>query len=474
MTAVQDDSVRASGIEPATRTLARFAAELQFDAVPEDVVEAAKTLVLDCLGCTLYASRLPWSRIVRDYVDVEGARPVAGIWGSELATSPSLAALANGTAGHGFEIDDVDHRSGLHVTSVTVPVVLALAEAEGGVSGTDFLTAVIAGIEVGVRVGIAISPGHFLRGYHPQGTVGPIAAAAAAARALRLDDIRTAHAFGVAASMAGGLMGAQQGGMIKRFHAGLAGQGGVVAAQLAQRGFTGTDDVFDIDFGGFCSTLEGVPGATDRLVAQMPGVGAEWMTPSVGYKLHASCAANHSTLDVVQDMRGEHDLNPDDVESVRVTTSNHTYVHCGWPYVPGDVVNAQMSLRYGVAAMLATGSAFVDQFTLDRIADPELVELTQRVEIVADEAVDRLGSDNRHIVNVEIVKRDGGVLRGHAAQRRGSHFAPVGREEIVAKFRQLTAPLEGVDGESILSAVLALDESDTVELAALLGNTGGS
>ncbi|MDX6470723.1 MAG: hypothetical protein QOF75_2526 [Gaiellaceae bacterium] len=474
MTAVQENDIASTGIEPATRTLARFAAELEFDAVPHEVVEAAKTLVLDCLGCTLYAAGLPWSRIVQDYVGAEGAAEIAGVWGTDRATSPALAALANGTAGHGFEIDDVDHRSGLHVSSVTVPVVLALAEAEGGVRGTEFLAAVLAGVEIGVRVGIAISPGHFLRGYHPQGTIGPIAAAAAGSRALRLDGARTAHAFGVAASMAGGLMGAQQGGMIKRFHAGLAGQGGVVAARLAQRGFTGTDDVFDIDFGGFCSTLEGVPGATERLVALMPGVGSEWMTPSVGYKLHASCAANHSTLDVVQDLRAEHDLTPDDVASVKVTTSHHTYVHCGWPYVPGDVVNAQMSLRYGVAAMLATGSAFVDQFTEERLADPQLLDLSRRVDVEADEAVDRLGSDNRHIVRVEIVKRDGTVLHGGAEHRRGSHFAPVGRDEIVAKFRQLTEPLKGVDGESILSAVLSLDESDTVELAALLRSTGRS
>lgn len=474
MTAVQHDGVRATGIEPATRTLARFAAELHFDGVPPDVAEAAKTLLLDCLGCTLYASTLPWSVIVQDYVGAEDARAVAGVWGTSLATSPSLAALANGTAGHGFEIDDVDHRSGLHVTSATVPVVLALAEAGAGMSGSEFLAAVIAGIEVGVRVGIAIAPGHFLRGYHPQGTIGPIAAAAAASRALQLDDARTEHSFGIAASMAGGLMGAQQGGMIKRFHAGLAGQGGVVAAQLAQRGFTGTDDVFDIEFGGFCSTLEGVPGATNRLMEQMPSVGTEWMTPSVGFKLHASCAANHSTLDVVQDLRREHDLQSEDVASVKVTTSNHTYVHCGWPYVPGDVVNAQMSLRYGVAAMLATGSAFVDQFTADRLADAELVELTKRIDVVADEAVDRLGPDNRHIVKVEIVMRDGGVLEGHAAHRRGSHFAPVGREEIVDKFRRLTAPLDGVDAEAILSVVLALDASDTGELSALLRSTGSS
>jgi 2-methylcitrate dehydratase PrpD len=235
----------------ATSQLAAFAAGLELDAVPGDVVEAAKTLVLDTIGCTLYASTLPWSRLVQDHVAAEGGPAVAGVWGTGARTSVPLAALANGTAGHGFEIDDVDHRSGLHVGSVTVPVALALAEADGGWTGRELLAALLAGVEVGVRVGISIEPGHFLRGYHPQGTMGPIAAAATAARGLHLDETQTAHAFGLAASMAAGLMGAQQGGMVKRLHAGRSGESGVVAARLAQRGFTGTDDVFDLDFGGF-------------------------------------------------------------------------------------------------------------------------------------------------------------------------------------------------------------------------------
>src|SRR5258705_10327207 len=121
MTALQDDGVLATTVEPATRTLARFAAELQFEAVPREVVEAAKTLVLDCLGCTLYAARLPWSRIVQDYVGAEGASPVAGVWGTDRATSPALRALANGPPGHGLECDDVAHRPGPHGPRRHVP-----------------------------------------------------------------------------------------------------------------------------------------------------------------------------------------------------------------------------------------------------------------------------------------------------------------------------------------------------------------
>ncbi len=460
-------------IDRATRTataqLAEFAAGLDFDAVPKEVVEAAKTLVLDCLGCTLFASTLPWSRLIQAYVLAESGPAAAGVWGTGMSTSVSLAALANGTAGHGFEIDDVDHRSGLHVSSVTVPVALALAEAESGWTGRELLAALVAGFEVGLRVGIAIQPGHFLRGYHPQGTMGPIAAAATAARGLRLDAAQTAHAFGLAGSMAAGLMGSQQGGMVKRLHAGRSGESGVVAARLAQRGFTGTDDVFDIEFGGYCSTLEGLPGATERLGSTIDQLGETWLTPNVGYKIHASCAANHSTLDVVRSLRDEHRLTLDAVASVRVTTSHHTVVHCGWEYVPGDVVNAQMSLRYGVAAMIATGSAFVDQFTPERIHDRELVDLAARVDVVADESIDALGSDHRHITSVEIVLQDGSVLADGAKHRIGSQFEPVGRTEIVDKFRLLTDALTGIDADGICAAVVDLETlTDTSELSRLL------
>lgn len=452
-----------SATQTSTAQLAQWASSLEFDAIPDHVVEAAKTLVLDCLGCTLYASAMPWSRIVQEHVRAEAAPGLAGVWGTDLRTSVALSALANGTAGHGFEIDDVDHRSGLHVGSVTVPVALGFAEADGGWVGRDLLTALVAGFEVGLRVGIAIEPGHFLRGFHPQGTLGPIPATAVAARGLRLDPAQTANAFGLASSMAAGLMGAQQGGMVKRLHAGRSGESGVVAARLAQRGFTGTDDVFDIDFGGFCSTLEGKPGSTERLAELVPSLGEEWLTPNVGYKIHASCAANHSTLDVVRRLRSEGGLAAGDVASVHVETSHHTVVHCGWAYVPGDVVNAQMSLRYGVAAMLEAGNASVDQYAVRRIHDPVLVELASRVDVVADESIDARGSTHRHTTRVDLELRDGRVLHGEASHRIGSQFEPVGRPEIEQKFAQLTDSLDGVDGSAIHDAVVGLEELTTTQ-----------
>jgi aconitate decarboxylase len=128
-----------------------------------------------------------------------------------------------------------------------------------------------------------------------------------------------------------------------------------------------------------------------------------------------------------------------------------------------------MSLRYGVAAMLTDGNAFVDQYTAERVGDPALVELAGRVDVEHDERVDALGSDKRHTVTVSIATTDGHTLEGGAGHRRGSQFEPVAREEIVEKFRLLTKPLEGIDGEALLTCVLGLEElTDTEELARLL------
>ncbi len=443
----------------ATARLAAFASGLRFEDLPPEAVAAAKTLVLDTLGCTLYAAQLPWSGLLQDYVASDGA---ATVWGTTRRATASLAALANGTAGHGFEIDDVELASGLHVGSTVLPPAIALGEARGSVTGPDVLTAVVAGAEVGIRVGTAIFPGHFRRGYHPQGTVGPIAAAASAARTLGLSPAGLADAFGLAGSMAAGLMGAQQGGMVKRFHAGRAAEGGIVSAELAEAGFTGTADVFDIEFGGYCSTLEGEPGSIERLHRQLEGLGSEWLVRNVGYKAHASCAANHTSLDVASALRREHDLRAEDVASVKVTTSRHTYVHCGWDYVPGDVTNAQMSLQYGVAAMLATGSAFVEQFTEERIHDPALVELARRVEVVPDDEIDRRGAGFRHTVTLELTTRDGAVLQGDAVHRRGSAHDPLTPGAIVEKFRRLASHIPWLDADAVVEAVDDLGSLDDV------------
>ena len=210
----------------ATRDLARFAAALTFEAIPLDTVERIKLSVLDSIGCCLHGVTLPWTKRVERMALGEGAAARASIFGGAGKTSPALAVLVNSTAGHAFELDDIHKESIIHPGSIATPVAMALAEAEScgscSVSGRDMITAMVAGYEIGTRVGNAATVQLLLDGFHPQGTSGAFCAAATAAHMLGLDALQTQHALGIVGSQAGGLMAAQEGAMVKRLHSGRA------------------------------------------------------------------------------------------------------------------------------------------------------------------------------------------------------------------------------------------------------------
>src|SRR5207302_1035530 len=149
-----------------------------------------------------------------------------GVLGTSLRLSAPHAALANGTQIQGFELDDV-HRAGvLHVGAVVLPALLAIPELPRNPGGEGFLTPAVAGYEIGPRVGLCMGPEHIGQGWHSGATVGVFAAAASAARGLRLDAGKAVHALGIAGTQASGLMAAQYGSMVKRMHAGRASQSG--------------------------------------------------------------------------------------------------------------------------------------------------------------------------------------------------------------------------------------------------------
>src|SRR3989441_12772429 len=239
---------------PYTRGMAEFVAGLQYAAIPAEVRARIKLLILDALGCALYGAHLEWCRILRDTLGRIDKDASCRVWGTSLRLSAPHAALANGTQIHGFELDDV-HRAGvLHVGAVVLPALLAIAELRRNLGGEEFLAAAVAGYEIGPRVGLCMGPEHIGQGWHSGATVGVFAAAAGAARGLRLDAGKAVHALGIAGTQASGLMAAQYGAMVKRMHAGRASQSGLYGALLAEQGFTGIEDVLESEYGGGCTT----------------------------------------------------------------------------------------------------------------------------------------------------------------------------------------------------------------------------
>jgi 2-methylcitrate dehydratase PrpD len=420
----------------ATRDLARFAARLRYEHLPGEVVARIKSSVIDSLGCCLFGATLPWTRKVADLAELEGAKPEASLIGMGRKTSVSLAALVNGTAGHAFELDDIHKESILHPGSLATPVALALAESRGNVSGRDFITAMVAGYEIGVRVGNAATMNLFFRGFHPQGTSGAFVAAGTAAHLLGLEEGRFQHALAIAGSQGCGLMAAQEGAMVKRFHCGRAAQSGIYAANLAANDFTGIPDVLEAPYGGFISSHSDKPNPA-RLT---DGLGSTWETLQVGYKPYASVTSIHSALDGMLAILREEKLTADDVAEVHVGLSPMTHVHCAWEYKAQGVTAAQMNLYYGMAMVALEGQLFTSQFQAHRLADPRTLDFIKRVSASIDPEIESLGPAFRHASRVRVVTRDGRTIEKLLLHRRGSPENPITEQEVRDKFRAVVAP----------------------------------
>jgi 2-methylcitrate dehydratase PrpD len=450
----------------ATRDLARFGAALRYEQVPAEAVARIKSSVLDSLGCCLFGATLPWTRKVADLADAEGAQPVASLIGMGRKSSVSLAALVNATGGHAFELDDIHKESIIHAGSIATPVALALAEEKGNASGKDLITAMVAGYEIGTRVGNAATMSLFFRGFHPQGTSGAFVAAATAARMIGLDAGRFQHALGIVGSQAGGLMAAQEGAMVKRFHSGRAAQSGIYSARLAANDFTGILDVLEAPYGGYLTSHSDAPNP-QRLTA---GLGTTWETLNVGYKPHASVTSIHSAQDGLLAILRENNLTADDVAEVEAGLSPMTHVHCAWEYKAQGVTAAQMNLYYGLAMIALDGVAFTEQFQESRLADPRTMDFVKRIRAHVDPEIEAMGPAFRHASRLRVKTRDGRRFEKLTLHRRGSPENPISPKEIVDKFYAVVAPcMKRGDAERIVGIVDRLETlTDLKELIELV------
>ncbi len=449
----------------ATARLGAWTSNLRYEAIPPEVIEHAKRCLLDALGCALYGSTQPWGRIAAEVaVELSGGGP-ASLWGQAGTASPADAALVNGTATHGFEIDDIHVRSLMHPGAIAIPAALALAESRG-TDGRRLLAGIVAGYEVGLRAGICAGIPHCMRGFHPTGTAGCPGAAAAAAQVTGLTPEQSIHAIAIASTQAAGLYSAvRTGAMTKRMHAGRAAQSGVMGALMAERGFTGSPDALEASYGGFMSTLsEG-----QDLAPFVESLGREWETAHTGFKAYAACASAHTIVDALDAMMKQ-GLSRENLERLTIGMSEVGVNNVGWEYRPTSVVGAQMNGYYTAAVKLHDGEAFIDQYREDRIADKAVLDLIPRIAIRHDPDLDAGGAAKRHAVKVRAESVDGRVWDQYVEQRKGSPQHPLGRAELEAKFRRTAgAALAPATVERLIDVIFSIERADDVRaLASLL------
>jgi 2-methylcitrate dehydratase PrpD len=451
--------------------LAEFAIELRADALPDAVVRQAELSTLDFFGVVLAGSTTRAGQIVAEYARQLGGPAEASLIGSREKVSVASAALVNGTRSHSVELDDHEAhmRSKVHPGVVIMPAAWAIAETRH-VSGSDFLTAMTIGYDVIGRLSAATSYPDFLgktRGFHTTGLFGSFAAAATAARLIGLTPEQLSNAFGICGSMCGGLQETvNAGAMMKCFHAGWAAQCGVVAAQLAARGYTGPRTVFEGKRGfyrAYCGD-----GDYDLDVIEA-GLGVEFDISLIMYKPYACAGGIHPALTGIDDLRGKHDFAYQDVDAVTVRTSEHARDSFATPREvkcePPSGATAQHSLPFAAAVLLVDGVALMDQFTNDAVRRPEVLDLAKRVVVEVDPSIHSDDPEDEP-AGVSIRLKGGRVLDTEVRGGLGSLAVPMTETQLIDKFRLLATPAIGADAAAKVEArsLRLRDEDDVSDL----------
>jgi aconitate decarboxylase len=270
----------------------------------------------------------------------------------------------------------------------------------------------------------------FLNGFHPQGTSGAFVAAATAGKLLKLDTDQMQNALGIAGSMAAGLMAAQEGAMVKRLHAGRAAQGGLLAALLAKKGFTGISDVVEARYGGFLSSFSRTPNPARLL----EGLGADWEAGKVGFKMYPNVTSIHAALDALRSILIDERLAASDIREIDVGCGHMTFVHAAWEYRPAGVTAAQMNMYYGLGVMALRNDVSADDYDEAQIAAPRILEFIPRIRVVEDVELESRGPAFRHAARLRVITTDGRTFAREVLHRRGSPENPVKWPDIERKF----------------------------------------
>ena len=445
----------------ATETLSEFSANLTFEDIPKKVLDHIKLLFLDGVGCCIHGNTLPWTKTLMEVVLNSEDIQECTLIGTNIKTTLLNAALINSTAGHGFESDDIHRESILHPNSIIVPVSINVSEKIKNVSGKDFLTAVVAGYEVATRVGSAAGTELLLRGFHPQGTHGTIASTVTAAKLMNLNKSQTLHAIGIAGSLGAGLMAAQEGAMVKRLHSGRAAEAGVLAAELAAKKFTGISNIIEADYGGFLSSFSG----KNNFVRSTDQLGEVWECANTGIKPYSSVTSIHAALDCLKTIMRNNKIISSDIKQIKAKISHPTYVHCAWAYENHNVTSAQMNIYYGLALIALEGELFVDQFSAEKISNPEILGYMKKISAEVDPEIEKLGHEFRHMASVELITNDNKKFIHTEKFRKGSPENPIPRNEILEKFNSLAKfSYDHEKIENIKEKIEKIEKSNNIDL----------
>ena len=438
--AIQNQSTAPPATTPTdvTRTLARYVLSVGYDDLPEPVRKEARRTLLNWVGCAVGGSRHETVDVAIAALAPFSGPAQASVLGRRERLDILHAALMNGISSHVFDFDDTHLKTVIHPAGPVVSALLALAE-HRPMSGRDFLTSMVMGIEAECRIGNAVYPAHYDRGWHITGTAGVFGAATACGRSLGLSEQQMVWALGLAATQPVGLR-EMFGTMTKSFHPGRAAQNGLTAALLASRGFTSTELALE-GKSGWANVL-----STSRNYAEITGnLGRRYEISLNTYKPFACGIVIHPTIDACIQLRNEHRLTADAIE--RIDLRVHPLVlELTGKKTPATGLESKFSVYFAAALAIVDGSAGMRDFSDANAKNPAIVALRDRVTATVDPAL------KEEQVRATIVLKDGRRLDKFIEHVVGSVERPMSDADLEAKFRRLA---EGVLPESQTRTLIA-------------------
>lgn len=464
-----------------TKKLAAFLVKTKYEDLPHEALNISKKVILDGIGVAIAGVSEESSRIVIDLIKELKIHGNAILLGKPLRTSPLFAALANGTMMHALDYDDESWPMMAHPTAVILPALLALGE-EKGASGKEILLAYTLALEVGVKLARAMLPAHWDNGWHPTATFGTIAAAVGAGKLLKLNLDQMRSAIGIAASEAGGIQG-NVGTMTKHLHAGKASSDGMLAALLAQRGFTANPNIIE-DNSGFCRVFAGdgkynLESITDKL-----GDPFESASSRMSIKLFPSCFNTHAGIEAALDLVNSHRIFAEDVKEVRCIMHPLRADFVNRPHVHSPS-EGRFSIQYCLATAILEKGVNLEHFESSRFPMKRSVQEIIKKIIVEGNQISKVkgGDEIEKLFSIVKVKLQDG--REYTREVSGPKFldskvtiledflliqkyrecsAKVFGEETIAKSIEIVSKMEKIDNIRSLTSLFSIENKQTKKI----------
>ncbi|MEX0805627.1 MAG: MmgE/PrpD family protein [Candidatus Binatia bacterium] len=435
-----------------TAKIAQFVAGADYETIPPKALGNAKTAVLDCLGVALAGSQEQCAQICAQIARQEDSREESTLYGQGFKSSALQAAFANGTAAHAMDFDHSFTLMG-QPTAPIIPALFSLGESLGA-SGRQILEAYVAGFETTAKLVFALRDWP-QDGWHAPGTFGSFGAAAACAKLLRLDPSQVQMALGITASMAGGVV-CNFGTMSKPIHVGLGARNGVLAAKLAQSGYTANAAGIEAA-NGFCETFYRMA-PSDAPIREL-GESYALVSDGIRIKPYPCGGLTHQAIDAVLEFRAKHGLTAARVESIDVDVMQHTYNRIAFR-VPETGIQGKFCMGYLLARAIIDGKVSLDMFTDSAVRDANVLKLAEKIHMRLDKSLKAINEGSRPC-RVTVRLKDGQTYSREVQHAKGGPEVPMTTEELKAKFTECAR--QALDESSTRRALETIERLETLQ-----------